>query len=598
MKLPLKQTWDLDVFFPGGSESPQFALFLDELQADTNHFRSEMDQLNIPQTLEETQKLKPFVNSLQDLQKRLRQAGAFIGCLASQNQSDRKAIQLGNRLDGINANYQSALTRFDVMLSHMANEIFDQLIRLELWDSIAFNLKERRQQVQDKLPPEQETLINDLAIDGYNGWSALYDTTVKQIRIPYEKDGSIVMLSAGQFANKLKEADREQRECLFHQWEETWKEQEDFCAEALNHLAGFRLQVYKHRSWESVLQEPLKINRMTEATLETMWNVIEKNKPVFIQYLERIAKLMGVEQLAWHDLNAPLEGKDMETSYDEAAELIERQFRLFSPKLADFTVKAFDNQWIEAEDRPNKRPGGFCTSFPVSGESRIFMTYSGAGNLSTLAHELGHAFHSHVMKDLPPLAQRYAMNVAETASTFAELIVSNAALEQASTREQKLFLLKDKIQRAVTFFMDIHARFLFETRFYEERKSGLVGTERLNELMIDAQKDAFCGALSEYHPHFWAAKLHFYKTGVPFYNFPYTFGFLFSSGIYSFALREGDSFEDRYISLLRDTGQMTVEQLAHKHLGVDLQEPDFWQKAVDLSIEDVRQFLELTEEDI
>ncbi|MCP1305689.1 M3 family oligoendopeptidase [Paenibacillus tyrfis] len=597
MNRPLQQTWDLDVFFPGGSDSPEFAQYLNALEADTNRFRSELDAMPSPQTAEAAAALQSFVELLQDLQKRLRQAAAFIGCLSAQNQADRGAVRLGGRLDGIQANYQSAMTRFDVLLAEMPYSVFAQWVGSGAMAALAFNLEERRTQVKDKLPLEQETLVNDLVVDGYHGWSALYDTIVKQIRLPYEKDGNTVMLSAGQFFNQLiKEPDREKRERLFRQWEEMWTAQEDFCADALNRIAGFRLQLYKHRGWDSVIREPLQINRMTDKTLQTMWEVIEKNKPVFIAYLERVAKLMGVERLAWSDLNAPLEGKDTNVSYDEAAVMIEEQFRRFSPQLADFTVRAFEERWVEAEDRPGKRPGGFCTSFPVSKQSRIFMTYSGAGNLSTLAHELGHAFHQHVMNELPPMTQRYAMNVAETASTFAELIVSDAALKQAETRERKLFLLKDKIQRAVAFFMDIHARFLFETRFYEERKAGLVGPDRLNELMIEAQKDAFCGALSEYHPHFWAAKLHFYKTGVPFYNFPYTFGFLFSSGIYSLARREGESFEAKYIALLQDTGRLTVEQLASKHLGVDLEQPEFWQQAVDLSIEDVKQFLALTEE--
>jgi oligoendopeptidase F len=143
--------------------------------------------------------------------------------------------------------------------------------------------------------------------------------------------------------------------------------------------------------------------------------------------------------------------------------------------------------------------------------------------------------------------------------------------------------------------MNIHARFIFETAFYEERKQGLVSVERLNELMVSAQKAAFKDALSSYHPHFWAAKLHFYATEVPFYNFPYTFGFLFSAGIYARARQEGPAFEEKYKALLRDTGSMTVEDLAQKHLGVDLTKPDFWQSAVDMSVEDVRQFLRLTE---
>lgn len=273
------------------------------------------------------------------------------------------------------------------------------------------------------------------------------------------------------------------------------------------------------------------------------------------------------------------------------------QFRKFSPKLADFAEHAFDNDWIEVEDRAAKRPGGFCVSFPESKESRIFMTYSGTpSNVSTLAHELGHAYHSFLLDDQPFFNQNYAMNVAETASTFAEVIVSDAQVKAASDEDEKLALLEAKIQNSVAFFMNIHARFLFETRFYEKRKEGLVNAEELSALMEEAQKEAFCGVLSEYHPHFWASKLHFYITDVPFYNFPYTVGYMFSTGLYRLALQEGPSFADKYDSLLRDTGVMTLEELVMRHLGVDLTKPDFWQGAVDLIVEDINEFLRMTEQ--
>jgi len=335
---------------------------------------------------------------------------------------------------------------------------------------------------------------------------------------------------------------------------------------------------------------------MSKETLETMWAVISENKAPFVEYLERKAKLLGVEKLSWYDLDAPVGKTESKISYQEGCEFILTQFSRFGKKLTAFTEKAFKDRWIEAEDRAGKRPGGFCTSFPESDQSRIFMTYSGTpSNVSTLAHELGHAFHQYAMAGVHSLNRNYAMNVAETASTFAEMIVADASVKSAKTEEERVALLEDKIQRSVAFYMNIHARFIFETAFYEERKKGLVSTERLNDLMEAAQKEAFCDSLEEYHPEFWASKMHFYLTGVPFYNFPYTFGYLFSLGIYAQALEEGTAYEEKYISLLKDTASMTVEELAKKHLDVDLTKRDFWEKAIDLSKKDVEEFLAFTE---
>src|SRR5699024_6258500 len=211
--------------------------------------------------------------------------------------------------------------------------------------------------------------------------------------------------------------------------------------------------------------------------------------------------LLGLEKLSFYDIGAPLANSVKTSTYTEGAYFIIDQFKKFSPKMASFAKMAFEKRWIEAENRPGKRPGGFCTSFPDSEQTRIFMTYSGtSSNIATLDHELGHAYHQHVMNDMHGLNQRYAMNVAETASTFAEMIVADAADKSAQNKAGKMALLDDKIQRSVAFFMNIHARFIFEQRFYEERKQGMVPVYRLNELMEAAQQEAYCDAVTDYDP--------------------------------------------------------------------------------------------------
>ncbi|WP_127587372.1 M3 family oligoendopeptidase [Paenibacillus koleovorans] len=596
MKQPLSLVWDLDIIFAGGSASAAYAQFLDRLEQQIHEFREQLTGFGSSFADPHGAALETLVDTMQRILLGIREADSFVGCLTAENQNDKKAVQLNGRVTTMSAEFSSALTHFDQILKQIPDDVWQQLLASETFEAIAYPLDERRQLAKKKLSPELESLIGDLAVDGYHGWSEMYNTAVSKFRILYDDNGKTVELSAGQAHNKLHSPDRVVRERVFRQWEEAWGEAADYCADALNRLAGFRLQTYKHRGWDSVLKEPLDINRMSAKTLQVMWDVIERNKPVFVSYLRRKAQLLGLESLSWHDVEAPIGAATKPYPFDEAAKLIVEQFRRFSPKMAEFSEMAFEKRWIEAEDRAGKRPGGFCTSFPLSEQTRIFMTYANtASNVSTLAHELGHAYHQHVMNDIPGLAQEYAMNVAETASTFAEMIVSDAAVKNATNEDEKLALLEDKIQRSVAFFMNIHARFLFETEFYEKRRAGLLSVEELNALMISAQQRGFQNALSEYHPHFWASKLHFYITGVPFYNYPYTFGYLFSAGLYAKAIEEGAGFEDKYIALLRDTGSMTVEQLAMKHLGIDLTEPDFWQGAVDLAVADVQAFMEMTD---
>ncbi|MBU5244270.1 MULTISPECIES: M3 family oligoendopeptidase [Bacillus] len=588
----VNKTWDLDSFFKGGSQSEEFKGYIEKLSQSLRAFQDMADAFEAPETSDDAGRLTALLDAFEQNSVKLQQAGAFVSCLQAQNISDQKANEHKSFMHQLVADFQSSLVTLDHKLVEIDQGVWEELLKTPGLREVSYILNERRERVAEKLSPDKEKLIGSLAVDGYHAWDDLYHIVVGKMTIPFEEK----QLSVGQAENMMSSQDRDVRKTVFERTNQAWEREQDIFSSTLNHLAGFRLETYKARGWEDVLKEPLQINRMKKETLDTMWQVITENKQPFVQFLNRKASMLGLEKLNWYDVEAPIGSAGKEYSYDEAANLIVSQFSTFGRKLSAFTEKAFRDRWIEAEDRSGKRVGGFCTSFPDSGESRIFMTFSGsASNVSTLAHELGHAFHQESMLNVRPLNRSYAMNVAETASTFAEMIVADATVNQAETKEEKLVLLEDKVQRSVAFFMNIHARFLFETRFYEERKRGIVPADRLNELMEEAQKEAFCGALGEYHPLFWASKLHFHITRVPFYNYPYTFGYLFSLGIYALALEEKNTFEEKYIALLRDTASMTVEDLAMKHLGADITKRDFWENAIKLAVQDAEAFLQMTE---
>ncbi len=584
--------WDLDVFFEGGSNSPQFAAYLQSIKEDIEALDKKMSLW----TCNSAGELKELLDKVANLEVRMSQSGGFISCLEAQDTTDRKASQLKSEFTGLSAAFMGIMTKLEERIAALDEDSFQSFIREDSLKELAFILQETRERSQEKLSVKEETLIQKLSVDGYHGWGQLYSKIVSSLKIPVEVDGRIEELSVGQAANAFASPDRNRRKQVFEEWEKAWKSKEDLLAHTLNALAGFRLKVYESRGWEDVLKEPLSISRMDRETLDSMWAAINDAKPMMAKFLQRKAEILGVEKLSWYDLEAPLtNGTQLKMAYDEGAAFILKHFGTFGEQLTAFTKGAFEDRWIEAEDRPNKRPGGFCTELPESGQSRIFMTYSGTlNNVSTLAHELGHAFHSYALRDIHPLNRDYAMNVAETASTFAEMIVSSAAVAEAADGQEKIAMLEDKIQRTIALLMNIHARFLFETRFYEERKRGAVPAGRLNELMEEAQKEAYYGALEEYHPAFWASKLHFFITSTPFYNFPYTFGYLFSLGIYELAIESDGDFEGNYINLLKDTGSMKTEDLVMKHLGEDIRQKSFWEKAVRSCVKDIEEFLELT----
>ena len=585
--------WDLDSIFVGGSSSETLRQELNELSTKINAFHQLVEAFT-PNTTQQVTELKEILEVHEEIQKSFTECGSFIEALNSANIHDQQAKLLTGQLYSNLPAFQLATTILNKKFASYSEEDWQNL--MTHFSQIAFRLTEMRRDGQELLDEQSENIINTLALDGQSAWSQHYDTIVASIQIPFNGE----MLSAGQaFNTMMSSQDKAVRQELFEKWEKAWSEKADIFADTLNHLDGFRLNNYKLHGVDDFLKQPLEYNRLDKETLDMMWGTIQKNKQPIIDFLTRKAQLFGKDKMDWQDQDAPIVLGNFEErryTFDQAADFIVENFKKFSPKMSEFAQMAFDKAWIEAEDRPGKRPGGYCTSLPKSQESRIFMTYGESVNeVSTLAHELGHAFHSHVMWDLPTLNQDYAMNVAETASTFAELIVADATLKEAKTDEEKINLLDVKLQNAIAMFMNIHARFIFESNFYAARQKGLVATDEITRLMVEAQKEAYIDGLGSYHPHFWAAKLHFFIDEVPFYNFPYTFGYLFSLGIYAKASQHTDGFEDQYIALLRDTASMTTEELAKKHLDTDLHQATFWQAGIDMVLKDIATFMELTE---
>ncbi|RLL43626.1 M3 family oligoendopeptidase [Oceanobacillus piezotolerans] len=589
-----KDTWDLETIFPGGTASKHLQAKLKDIKKDIDTYE------NLIQTWDNSQKLfKEILKQQEKIGKGLGQSRTFVQMSHDAYTKDEHASVVMGQVMDLYSDVQKLSTVFTKKLVAFSDQDWLELLQDEELQAVSFALNEIRDQGKRLLSEEEERIITELNKDGLSAWSNLYDTIVSTMTIPFtDSEGKTTELSIGQAMNRMyADPDKEVRSQLFENWEAAWTKYAPIFADTLNHLDGYRITLQKLHDRDHFLEDPLEYNRMSKETLDAMWGAVSSNKKPFIDFLNKKAKLLGMEKLGWQDVDAPLavgSEKPKEFTYDEACDFVIENFASFGPKLAGFAKHALENRWVEAEDRPNKRPGGYCTGLPEFGESRIFMTFTGSNSdTSTLAHELGHAFHSHVMKDLPTLNRRYAMNVAETASTFAETIINNATVANAKSKEEKISLLNAKLENATAMFMNIHARFLFETAFYEERTKGIVSEQRLNELMVNAQKEAYGDSLSSYHPHFWCSKLHFFIDSVPFYNFPYTFGYLFSLGIYAEYLKNPAGFEEKYIALLQDTGSMRVEDLAKKHLGVDLTKQDFWAAGIELMAKDVKEFISL-----
>ncbi|ARU63639.1 hypothetical protein CBW65_23435 [Tumebacillus avium] len=587
MQTKLSQNWNLDDIFAGGKHS-------DALSAELTSLTDQLSDLKIAYI--DGEQGKALILTLQELGSRLLECEMFLFCLSYEQRGDAQVQQLQGTATALRAKHTALMIRLEQELAQVPQAEWEKLLADEQLQAVRLYIDERRARVQDRMSGDQELLANELAADGYHAWANLYRTLQHQLRVPVVLDREAQELTAGQVFGLLGHRDRAVRLSVLEAVEDKLAGEEELFAAALNHIAGFRLALYQQRGWDSVLQEPLFNNRLSQATLDAMYSAVDGNRHRLTPFFKRKGKLLGLDSLMMQDSNAPFSEVSTNLTFEAAADLIVEQFRAFSPEMSDFAKTCFEQDWVEAEDRPEKSGGGFCVPFFRAGQSRVFMTYRGrASDMLVLAHELGHGYHHDVLNGLPHFAQEYPMSLAETASTFAEMIVMDAAIKQAGSKQEKAALLADKLGRGLVMVQGVYGAFRFERAFYEERKKGMVPAGRISELMVEAQRHAYDGVYDRYHPYQWILQAHFYMTDNPFYNFPYTFGYLFSMGLYAQAKKQGSGeFAEAYRDLLRDTGRMTPEELAQKHLGIDLTQADFWQGAIDLLAADVEQFLQLT----
>ncbi|MGE5194292.1 MAG: M3 family oligoendopeptidase, partial [Deltaproteobacteria bacterium] len=536
------QNWDLDALLPppAGEEFPKI---VEAFRCDLAAFAERSDRLPGVSSHDATA-WGAFLREFERLEMQATDLSAFIGCHAAADAGNKLYRRFEAALSALDPLRERISTNVEFALRVAGEADFEALTAADpTLSKNAFFLAQRRKNARLRLERGEELLAADLAVDGIHAWGRLYDRLSGDLRIQVMEKGELVEMSPGQI--RFDSPERSVRQNNFYAAGKAWKSMADSCADALNHIAGTRLTLYRRLGLADHLEVPLHKNRMQRQTLESMWSVITRRKGVLQKYLAAKARLLGQERLAWYDTQAPLPGTDKPglaagISYDDGADLVIRTFSEFSPDLGEFARQALAGGWVEAENRSGKRQGAFCTGFPTKRQSRVFMTFTNThDNVSTLAHELGHAYHSWVLKDQPYFLQDYPMNLAETASTFAEAVLAERRLAESRSREEKLSILDHMLADAVAYLMNIHARFIFENNFHRERGEGELPAARISELMLAAQKEAYLDGLADdgWYPDFWVSKLHFYISGLPFYNFPYTFGYLLSTGLY--ALSQG-----------------------------------------------------------
>lgn len=461
----------------------------------------------------------------------------------------------------------------------------------EVVKEYTFLLKQAKENAKYLLSDDVEEIISAMDMTGGSAWDQLQSFLTSTVKVDYE--GKTVTLS--EIRNMAYDPDQAVRKAAYEAELACYEKIQDSIAFALNNIKNQVTFLCHKRGYESPLAMTLKQSRMTKETLDAMLEAIKEYLPTFRKYLRKKAEMLGHENgLPFYELFAPLGKSDKKFGVEEARDYLVNCFKTFTPDMSDMMQEAFDNEWIDFFPRKGKRGGAFCAGVPGMKESRILTNYDGNfGAVSTLAHELGHAFHNRQTQDNRALNQDYSMPVAETASTFNETHLGHFALATA-TPEEKLALLENDLMEKTQCIVDIYSRFLFESAVFEKSQSKFLMAEDLKAMMLDAQRQAYGEGLDEnyLHPYMWVCKGHYYSSGLSFYNFPYAFGNLFAVGLYNMFLEEGESFVPKYKAMLKATPTCTIEE-AGAMMGVDLSDKKFWESSLALIAKDIEAFCAL-----
>ncbi|MGM0444773.1 MAG: M3 family oligoendopeptidase [Bacillota bacterium] len=591
----MEENWSLNELYPGFDSK--------EFKDDKARFEKLISKLSKwkfdNKDNQKSKTAEKFLNLLKEFYSLSMKLNAYSHLTVSVDAQNNTALKMIEKLDKQSVKMTKVMVNFQKWLSDIEDrrKLYS---KSELLNEHRFFIEELVENSNYLLNENEEEIIAKLKQTGSSAWTKLQQKLTSTLQVPIEIEGEKKELPLPVVRNMAYKKDPKIRKTAYDAELNSYEKIEEGVAAALNGIKGEVITLTERKGYDSALEQSLKDSRMEQQTLDALINAIEERLPMFREFYKTKAKMLGHENgLPFYDLFAPLGDKDMEFSYEEAKDFIVSNIENFSTEMAELYTEAFENNWIDAKPKEGKRGGAFCYNLHPIKESRILSNFTGSfSDVTTLAHELGHAYHGHCLEEESILNSDYPMPLAETASIFSETIVTEAALE-VGDKDQVFSILENFIGTAGQVIVDIYSRFTFEKNLFEERQNSSLSVDELKEMMVEAQKKAYGEGLDhEYlHPYMWLNKPHYYSAGNNYYNFPYAFGLLFGLGVYAVSKESNDDFMTQYNKLLKATGKNKVKEVA-KMVDIDIQSKEFWLSSLDVIKEYIDEFNKIAEEKI
>lgn len=580
-------TWDLSVLYRDFSD--------ENIQQDFQALKSLTDETASLLHGDAKEALEKCTDAFEEISRLSGKLFNFASLALSCDAENEEAQMLMDQLMRFSVQISllnSAYVRFLGKIENL-EEIIASSEKLQ---KIAFSLRKDKKAAAHLMDEGTEEWILKMSLTGSDAFSTLRDKLDATLTV--DLNGKTIPLSAARAL--AYDADPQVRKDAYEAELKSYEKIDIPMAACLNSIKGEAQTLCEAEHFSSILDKTLFNSNMDRQTLDAMLSAMEDSLPAFRKYLRKKGELLGHHDgLPFYDLFAPMAAPGYEPktyTIEEAREKLVFEMSKFSPEMGAFIRNAFDQRWIDVFPREGKSGGAFCAGIHHMDISRVLTNFAGSfSDVSTLAHELGHAWHNRCMAGLPSCLTDAPMPLAETASIFNETLLSHAVMADASDAE-KLSLLEGTLMEATQTIVDIYSRYLFEYELIERRKDHTLPVSELKQLMLDAQEKTYGNGLDKHlrHPYMWACKSHYYSAGYNFYNFPYAFGQLFGTGVFALYQQQGVAFVPTYNRLLRSCGSADVADVAAS-VGIDIRSKAFWENSLNVYKAYIEEFITLAD---
>ncbi len=444
------------------------------------------------------------------------------------------------------------------------------------------------------LREKEEQILNQKHLTGSGAFEQLYQELTGSLRFPLAVDGEERELTDSEVMALLRHPDRALRERAFTAFLTTHASHSLVLTSVFNNILLDHKIDCELRQYDDVVMPTHLANEIAPQTVEAMMQAVERHYPLAQEYFRLKARLLGLEKLKNTDLYAPIEAEAEQIPFAQARELILTAFGRFSEQFAAIAYDFFSERWIDAEVRAGKRGGAFCAAWSPRHHPYVLCSYNGTGrDVSTIAHELGHGIHYSLARRQNLFNYDAPLVLAETASVFAEIVLTRHLLSQTKNPEARRALLCDLLEEIYGTVFRQTALTRFEMAAHQRRRTGQLTADDIGALWLQEQEKLF-GTSVELIPAYrwgWTYISHFIHSR--FYCYSYSFGELLTLALFQRYLDEGEAFVPGYMALLESGGSQRPEQ-ALAHLGVDINQPEFWQRGfhvIEGFLADLRQTL-------